>query len=269
MTRPSTAIYTCSIGGYDWTHRPAVKTPDVAFYRFSERKAWRQSPWQHSTLPRTPDAKTPRLITRYVKIFPHKVLPTYDLTIWVDSNIVILGDIRPLVEEFLGGGEDLAFFPHPSGRTISEEIDFAIAAGRIDPTFYEAASKQKERYQAANLAEARIPEATIIFYRSKRDAVKEACARWWYELSHYTERDQVSQPYAMRGKDLRIKYWNWHFADGINPYFRRVPHRPQSALTQLRTGAHFLGDYRFDYRMVRLAIRTASALRRATSRNNN
>jgi hypothetical protein len=256
------AVYTCATGSYDWIHRPKVKPPGIDFLRFSDRKPWCMVGWRHKTLTQAPGAQTPRVISRFPKMCPHAVLKGYDMAVWIDSSVEITGDLRPLIQAFDSSGADVALFPHPSGRTVAEEFDFAKSAGRILPEKFDAAARQRERYAAEGLLDRRIVEATIILYRLSSDALRKAGEIWWEEVTTYVDRDQVSQPYAMQDGELKIHLWDWHFEED-NPYFRRLPHRPKSIARRLKTGAHFLGDSRFDYRLVRSVIRTAGTIRHA------
>lgn len=257
-----TAVYTCSVGNYDWTHRPRIKPPGIEFLRFSDRKPRPFSGWTHRALQPAPQARTARSAARFHKLCPHLVLPGSEKAIWIDSNVEVLGDVRPLIRSFIEGGADVALFPHPSGRTVAEEIDFAIRAGRIGHAFYEAAERQKSRYATAGVLGSEVAETSIVFYRLSSEALRAACEAWWAEITNFTERDQVSQPFAMRHEALNIHYWDWHF-DEPNPYFRRVPHRPKDPVARIKSGAYHLADSRLDYRIARYAMKMAGRVRRA------
>lgn len=247
------AVYTSAIGNYDWILQPRVRPDGVDFLRFSDRKPWRLGHWAHRDLPPLPAACSERLMTRLPKLCPHEVLPDHDIVVWIDGNIEVIGDLTPLLEQFVSLGTDVAMFPHPKGRTVSEEIDFAIKAEKILPEFFDAADQQRIRYREEGVSDEKIVEASIIFYRLPSDALRMAGEKWWGELATYTQRDQISQPFAMNDPNLDIHKWDWHF-DQPNPYFRRVHHRPKALLDQLRTGARFLGDSRWDFRLVRAAL---------------
>jgi hypothetical protein len=255
-------IYTCAMGKYDWIHRPRVMPPGIDFVRFSDRKPLLPSGWRHRTLPQVPQARTARSTARYAKVCPHAVLPDCDIAIWIDSSVEVLGDLNPLIRAFVDSGADVALFPHPGGRTVTEEIDHAIMSGRIRPDAYDRAERQRRRYAEAGVSHKLVVESTIIFYRLRSDVLRAAGEAWWAEIVTYTERDQVSQPFAMRDNALRIHYWDWHF-DEPNPYFRRLPHRPTALVERLKTGAHFLAESRIDYRIARYAINAGARMRRA------
>ncbi len=259
----ATTVFTCATGTHDWIHRPRIKPAGIDFLRFSDRKPWNLRGWQHRDLPEIPGAHSARVVSRFPKLRPQEVLPPgYDIGVWIDSSIEVLGDIQPLVQAFDTSGADLALFAHPSGRSVTEEIDFAMAVGqKIPPEFHAAAEQQRQRYKAAGIADRKIVEATIIFYRLHSATARKAGQVWWDEITTYTERDQVSQPFAMRDADLKIHRWDWHF-DDPNPYFRRQPHRPPDLGKRLRVGAHCLGDSRLDFHLIQRARKFAGAIRR-------
>lgn len=255
------AVYTCAIGRHDWIHRPRVKPEHFDFVRFSNARPLRSMGWAFAALREAPDAKTARVLSRFPKLRPFDTVSGYDVAIWVDASIEIMSDLQPLLREFLETGADVALFRHPSGRTVAEEFEFAIRGGRIGPEFYDAASVQQDRYGEMGLLDRQIVEASIIFYRLSNAHLEKAGRLWWHEVTHFTERDQVSQPYAMRDSALKIHHWDWHFKQD-NPYFRRHPHRPKTIVKRLKAGAEFLSDSRLDYKFVRYGIRGAAALKR-------
>ncbi len=257
------AIYTCDVGGVDWPHRPQARTPGARLVRFADAPARRSAPWEHAPLPAMPGGLSPRLRSRYPKILPHRVLPEAEINVWVDGNVVILADLTPLIDAFRRSGADMALFAHPSGRTVSAEIDAARERGLVGGDG--AAEALRRRYAAAGVLDTPVTENAILFRRAGSLALEAAMERWWAELTEQTERDQICLAHALSGQGVRVHRWDWHFDDPGCPWFRRVPHRPADLPTRLLTGAHFLGDYRADYRMLRGVVRTGGRVRRRLS----
>jgi len=207
-----------------------------------------------------PAGLSPRLRSRYPKILPHRVLPDAGITVWVDGNVVILADLTPLIDAFRRSGADLALFPHPTGRTVDDEIDAAQERGLVGDQ--DRADALRRRYRASGVLDTPVTENTILFRRAGSPALEAAMERWWAELTGQTERDQICLAHALADQGVRVHRWDWHFDDAGCPWFRRIPHRPADLPTRLLTGAHFLGDYRADYRLLRGLVRAGGRVRR-------
>ena len=59
---------------------------------------------------------------RFVKTHPHTLLQEYDVAVWIDSNIMILGDLDPLIRQVMASDVALGAIPHPSRKSIYDEI---------------------------------------------------------------------------------------------------------------------------------------------------
>ena len=63
---------------------------------------------------------------RVVKICPHRYLKEYDISIWVDGNLEIVGDVRKLVDEYDLDKADLYVRIHPRRNCIYDEAEAVI-----------------------------------------------------------------------------------------------------------------------------------------------
>ena len=63
---------------------------------------------------------------RVVKICPHRYLKEYDISIWVDGNLEIVGDVRKLVDEYDLDKADLYVRVHPQRNCIYDEAEAVI-----------------------------------------------------------------------------------------------------------------------------------------------
>jgi hypothetical protein len=162
---------------------------------------------------------------RYAKFFPHRVLPEADCSIYLDANILVLGDLTPLIGEFLASGADIGLFPHRERSTLAEEFEFCRQVGKIPPSDVEKGLAQLRRYRDAGLPpDPTFTENAIIFRRHGNPALADAMELWWSELRSYTQRDQLSLPYVLFKSPLAVKIWDWNYKYR-NPYFVRYLHR--------------------------------------------
>jgi hypothetical protein len=220
-----TVVYACTHLDYDQIFSPVVPTPGVDFVLFADRKPRLVRGWQWRPLPEAIRGMSQTLANRYAKFFPHRVLPEADCSVYLDANTLVLGDLTPLVGEFLASGADIGLFPHRERSTLAEEFEFGRRVGKIPPSDVKKGLAQLRRYRQAGLPpDPPFTENAIIFRRHGNPALGDAMQLWWSELTHYTQRDQLSLPYVLHASRLRVKLWDWNYKFE-NPYFMRYLHR--------------------------------------------
>jgi GT2 family glycosyltransferase len=133
-------------------------------------------------------------MARYVKTHPHTLLADYDIAIWVDSSIMILGDIHPLLDAFIESGEAVAAIPHPYRSSIDDEIEACIATRRDDVAVMR---EQVERYRAAGFQHQDLIESNLMIFDLAQHRVRAFLDRWWSEIDRGSKRDQLSLNYAL------------------------------------------------------------------------
>src|SRR5687768_14106362 len=78
-----TAIYTCITAGYDELRDPRRVTPGVDYVCFSDQplasRVWQVRPLAHV-------GATSSRSARYHKLLSHRVLPEYEMTLWLDGS---------------------------------------------------------------------------------------------------------------------------------------------------------------------------------------
>lgn len=251
----STVVYSCTFANYDYTLGPLARTPGAQFLRFGTTKPNRHRIWQHQPIPAHMEQKTQTLTNRRFKLFPGEVLPDCDVAIYVDGNILIRTDLTPLIREFWDSGADIALFPHPSGRTVEEEIDFSIGH-TIPDEHTPLAEEQRRDYRPLGVLDRKISENTILFYRMGSPKIAQIGTLWWDHLERYCKRDQISLPYALQQVDPKIHYWDWHFhrASEKNIYFARSGHRAKTAMSRFKSIAFFMQEFSWPHRVVAKTI---------------
>jgi GT2 family glycosyltransferase len=154
-------------------------------------------------------------MARYVKTHPHALLGHYEFAIWIDSNIMILGDIHVLLDSFIESGTVVAAFPHPYRTSIYEEIEACIAQGLDDA---ETMREQIARYRKAGFAHQDLIESNLMMFNLSDRRVRALLDLWWSEIERGSRRDQLSLNYALAQIGL-----GWH----------PIASRPDNARTHL------------------------------------
>lgn len=167
----------------------------------------------------------PSMANRFVKFFPYKIFPDYDYSVYIDANILIIGSVKKIIDEFIASGADIGLFPHLLRSDIYSEFEFAKQVNKIAPADYAIGAAQMQFYRDNGLPESHaMTENAIIFRKHGNPDLEAAMEHWWEELGKYTKRDQLSLPYVLYKSPIKQKIWEWSYWSD-NPYFERYIHR--------------------------------------------
>ncbi|MDP8904242.1 MAG: glycosyltransferase [Chloroflexota bacterium] len=193
-------IYTAVSAGYDSIKLPEHLDPSFEYVLFSDAPAAATGVWQvrpmtyyHQERPRA---------ARFVKTHPHVLFDGYDVAVWIDSNIMITGDIRPFVDEFIASGKAVGAIPHPFRSSIYDEVEACIRQAKGDP---EEMRDQVSTYASEGFAHDDLIETGLVMFNLAVSGVREFLDRWWTEIDRHSYRDQLSANYALRQVGL-----DWH-----------------------------------------------------------
>ncbi len=187
-------IYTCIVGGYDNLLQPVVVDDSFDYICFSDDfKEERIGVWQIRKIPYSNQDKT--RLSRYVKLQPHKALPEYDYSFWIDSNIRITGPgFYEAVNGKIGEGCLTGQVPHFGRDCIYDEIATCFSYGIIG---FRTALRQKIHLLKESFPRhAGMYENNLILRRHNDAAVVRASNLWWKEYLSYSHRDQLCLMYV-------------------------------------------------------------------------
>lgn len=213
-------IYTAISGGYDSIKLPEQLDPRFDYVLFTDTPAPDTGVWQ--IRPITYFHEDVTRIARYVKTHPHLLLDDYDIAIWIDANIMILGDVYPLVEDFLASGKAVAAVPHPIRKSVYEEFEACIRQKKDD---VKVMQEQLARYKCLGFENDDLIESNFMMFNLRDKRVRSFLDTWWAEIDRYSKRDQLSLNFALAQNGLE-----WHRLtrrpNSIrnHPVFAMVPH---------------------------------------------
>jgi hypothetical protein len=245
-----TTIYTAIFGNYDNLIEPKYipKEADLICFTDSDLKS---DMWQIHKVEKT-EVDATRNARKY-KILPHKFLPEYDVSIWIDGNVLVRGDVNELVEKYLDK-VNMAVYNHSSLKPIPLGISGKIKKYILGPKttqpesnqgrdcIYEEAEilikmtdsgkfkdhpeiikKQVEKYRAEGYPEHNgLLSSMIMLRRHNESEVIQTMEDWWKELKLHSRRDQLSFNYVAWKNQLDFKYIKEDSRD--NHYFLWRPH---------------------------------------------
>ena len=216
-------IYTVIIDNYDFTLPPVVRDSGVDYLLFSDGSNVNVEGWEILSIAPELRGMPPSTINRHYKILPHKYLRNYDVSIYIDGNIRIVGSVWSLIDDFMVSNTEIGLFKHPLRSSVKEEVIACVQRKKV-----KSPDGLKQEYQAYSakgfLDKVGLTENNVIIRKHNDNEVVQAMEMWWLCLKNGAGRDQISLPYVR--EKMRMKETIYHFNARVeNPYFKIYPHR--------------------------------------------
>jgi GT2 family glycosyltransferase len=190
---PNVVFFTAITGGYDHVSHHEHLIAAAEYVLFSEEG---ESRYIYQGRP-TPyhDADSVRS-ARFVKTHAHALFAQkHKIAVWLDGNILVRDDLKPLVERFAQSGKAVGAIPHPLRRSVYDEADECIRRGKDDRRVIEA---QMQRYKALKFDCDDLVETNLMIFRLDHPQLKPFLETWWSEIERGSRRDQLSFNYAIK-----------------------------------------------------------------------
>jgi hypothetical protein len=216
---------------------PQKRFPNVDYICFTDQP-FKSSIWDIRKV--EPVFKDSTRNSRRIKVNPHKFLPEYDISIYIDGNYTVEKDVMPLLELELGDNNMLAF-DHNKARDprncVYEEYNALMSLGKVRGAFKddpEVMKAQMDRYKSEGYPKDNgLIFAAVLIRRHNHPEVVKAMEAWWAEIENGSKRDQLSFNYiawknnfsfkTLSGDLRNSEYFNWigrHRKSYFWKYFR-------------------------------------------------
>lgn len=194
-------IYTCITGEYELLDDPFVMSDGYDYVCFTNYSRIASDIWELRPIPEELNGLSEVKKQRCIKINPHKYLPEYDLSIWVDGSVKLQKDVNDFVAKFCKDGN--IFIPeHPTRKCIYDEMDACIKLKKDTQANIQV---QREKYTKENFPKNYgLVQSNIIIRRHNEPDCVKLMETWWAEVKNYSHRDQLSFDYA-RWKNPNVK----------------------------------------------------------------
>lgn len=215
------AVYTSIFGGYDILNDNQFQEPGIDYICFTDRDI-KSSTWK--IIKATPVYEDPNRNAKKYKILPHRYLPKYDYSIWIDGNIEVINSIQPLLN-----GEPYQVFDHNQTvldprDCIYKEYQAIIQLGQTSGNFKDDPTimhKQVKRYLSEGYPENNgLATNPIIVRQHNNSEVKKVMEEWWKEIKYNSRRDQLSFDYI--AWKCNFKYTFLKGDSRNNKYFKQT-----------------------------------------------
>lgn len=237
MEKNKKVVYTCITGGYDTLIDPKWISEGFDYICFTDNADIKSDVWQIRPLPKETEGLSNVKKQRYVKINPHKHLSDYDLSIWVDGNVELKGNLNDFVKETIKDDCSVYVPKHPSRNCIYTEARIVL---RMKKDKFENIDPQIKRYEKEGFPKNNgLLQSNIMLRKhNKKDCIK-LMEFWFNELKDGSHRDQLSFNYASwKNNDVKViymdknicksKYFHWsggHTRHNITSEPMPKPHR--------------------------------------------
>lgn len=196
-------VYTCITGQYDILTDPLFINKEFDYVCFTDQPFYSEV-WQIRPIPEELNGLSQVKRQRIVKICPHRYLPEYDLSIWVDGNIIIKGDMEDLIGRLRWNKSPITIPQHPIRRCIYDEANACIQLGKDSP---ENVLKQVKEYKEEGFpANYGMVQSAVIFRKHNDPNCIKLMEVWANELQFKSHRDQLSFNYAVWKTKVNFNY---------------------------------------------------------------
>lgn len=138
---------------------------------------------------------------RWHKIHPHILFPEYEKSIYIDANINILSN--KLFNIINQKNTNIVLPEHFNTSCIYQELNWALDSG-IDN--YNIVFKQYELIKNSNMPKNYgFTENNLIYRKHSEREIIDLMDEWWYMVSNYSKRDQLSFVYLLWKRQIDIE----------------------------------------------------------------
>jgi len=222
-------VFTCITNEYDRLQAPAHRVEGWDYHAWTNREAegGKDTAWALKKIPANLPFYNddPVKLARYIKIMgPQFFYQEYDLTIWIDGNQQIAGDLRDLLS-FSSHPIEFGIAQHPLYRCVYSEFEAVTRLRKdLNDSRLEA---QKQEYELNHHPRNFGLWATGFMVRLNTSTIHHMMRFWWDQVEMYSHRDQLSLPKAFwDGSIKNPSLFEYTFEDIFTHMLNKSDHLP-------------------------------------------
>lgn len=208
-------VYTAIFGKYDELPDNTFITDEYDYICFSDHEI-KSDLWK--TILSVPIYEDPTRNSRKYKALPHRYLSNYEYSIWVDGNMKMVGDSRPLLNDYIFQTYDhMQCFDKRNCIYEEAQAIFQLGQNNYNRTPERGIRNWKDnpyviqdqikKYQSEGFPKDFGLAETSVVIRKHNEA---SCIRlnedWWIEMKYGSRRDQLSLNYVAWKNNFDIRY---------------------------------------------------------------
>jgi hypothetical protein len=204
--RPRKVVYTCLFGDYErFNDFEYERSPDVDFVLFTDDPEIGSRHWKTIVMPRgmLDAART----AREIKTQPHRFLPDYDWSLFIDNNVRLKVSPRDIFEKYLAdSASPHVCFRHYRRECVYDEAEAVKHRQLDDPARVDA---QMKFYRALGYPPKNgLPKNTFMLRRHHEGVLPKIMEAWFQQILLWSRRDQLS---------LNPTFWFFGFSPAYLP----------------------------------------------------
>ena len=187
------AVYTCVTNGYDVVSAPTTKAVGVDYLCFNDGSIRVPRDWEDIQITKDYSGKD---ANRYIKILPHlnARLAEYDLTVYVDGAIEVVGDLTTLIQQVVAASGEVFLYKHPRRSCVYLEARACIEGMKAP---IKATSQLMNKFRSEGVPEnLELFEGGVIIRKTSKE-VNRLMSAWWDNYLSGVKRDQLALIYAI------------------------------------------------------------------------
>lgn len=197
-------IYTAIFGEYDNLNDPTYIDDNCDYVCFTDDENLKSDIWDIRIV-KDMDVEHPRKKAEHYSVLAHRYFPEYELSIYVDGNVLIHGDMRQYAIKYMKH-HNMLVFPHPWRYCAYEEARFSMLCSNY---MTDNLDEMIHRYEKEGFPkDMGLVCCGILVRRHNEEDVKRTMECWWNEIKDNSSNDQVSYPYAT---------WKENFSYDMSP----------------------------------------------------
>lgn len=189
-------VYTVVSGKYDEINEPIYRDSNIDYYIFTDQTIPNDSAWKIINFKDIHlENMSPLEQARYVKTHPHEFFKDYDYSMFIDGNIKLTCDVKPLFYSLKDSNNIMGIHHHQCRDCAYVEARVIYAQGRakLKDIYY-----QMQYYKKAGFPKKYgLFETNVLIRQHNNPKCIKIMEEWWEQIRKFTKRDQLSFTYSL------------------------------------------------------------------------
>ena len=160
---------------------------------------------------------------RYIKINPHKFFKNYDLSIYIDANYIIKGDLNDFLKKILNPLDNIYITHLKFGKDLKVAIKDAKTNKLDNHTLLDTI--EKRYFDKRITRKPGIVNAGLIIRKHLKEDCITLMEKWWEEVERYSHVDGFEFNYAAYMTKIRFLYISYQLTleyFGHNKHLKKI-----------------------------------------------